>query len=228
MTGILMFPAMLLGPSLAGILLTKIVEGRSGLWNLFCRISPVGFHPLWYASLLIPPALVLAVLFCLEKLVSPVFAPNHFLIGILFGVPAGLLEEIGWTGFAFPQMSSRSDPLLAGISLGLLWSIWHAPVINYLGTAVPHGSHWLPFFLAFAMAMTAMRVLICWIYTNTKSVWMAQLMHVSSTGSLVVFSAPSVSAAQEVMWYGIYGTALWLIVALITAVCGKSLTRQAA
>ena len=45
--------------------------------------------------------------------------------------------------------------------------------------------------------MTAMRVLIAWIYTNTKSLLMAQLMHVSSTGSLVVFSAARVTAAQE-------------------------------
>jgi hypothetical protein len=110
--------------------------------------------------------------------------------------------------------------------LGLFWSFWHVPVINYLGAAVPHGSYWLPFFLAFAAAMTAMRVLICWIYTNTKSVWIAQLMHVSSTGSLVIFSAPRVTAAQEVIWYGVYGALLWLVVAVITAVYGKGLTRK--
>jgi membrane protease YdiL (CAAX protease family) len=176
--------------------------------------------------LLIPPALVLAVLLCLKKFVSPVYAPNQFLIGILFGVPAGFSEEIGWTGFAFSKMASGSHALVPAILLGLFWSFWHVPVINYLGAAVPHGSYWLPFFLAFAAAMTAMRVLICWIYTNTKSVWIAQLMHVSSTGSLVIFSAPRVTAAQEVIWYGVYGASLWLVVAVITAVYGKGLTRK--
>lgn len=226
MTGILMFPAMLVGPSLTGILLTKIVDGRAGLRQLFARMSPQGVDSRWYKSLLIPPAMVLAVLFCLEKLISPAFAPNLFLIGILFGVPAGFLEEIGWTGFAFPKMVSRNNALVPGIGLGLLWSLWHLPVINYLGTAVPHGSYWFPFFLAFTVAMTAMRVLIGWVYSNTKSVWMAQLMHVSSTGSLVVFSAPRVSAAQELIWYGVYGAALWLVVAGVTAAGGKGLTRQ--
>ncbi len=102
-TGILMFPAMLLGPSLACVLLTKVFNGKSGLRDLFARMSPQGVHSRWYTSLLIAPALVLAVLLCLEKLVSPMYAPNHFLIGILFGIPAGFLEEIGWTGFAFPE-----------------------------------------------------------------------------------------------------------------------------
>jgi hypothetical protein len=88
-------------------------------------------------------------------------------------------------------------------------------VINFLGTASPHGKYWLQFFLAFALAMTAMRVLIAWLYVNTKSVLLAQLMHVSSTGSLVVFSAPRVTATQEVCWYAIYGLALWIVVGVI-------------
>ncbi len=227
-TGILMFPAMLLGPSIAGIVLTRIVDGRIGLRTLVSRIFRGRVPMQWYAALLIPPALILAILFSLETFVSSVYAPNRFLMGVLFGIPAGLLEEIGWTGYAFPKMRSPNNALAASIWLGLLWSAWHLPVVNYLGAATPHGSYWFSFFIVFTVAMTAMRVLICWIYVNTNSVLMAQLMHVSSTGSLVVFSAPRVTAAQEVMWYGLYAVSLWIAVAIVTKLYGRRLTRHTA
>jgi membrane protease YdiL (CAAX protease family) len=182
----------------------------------------VGFPARWYAMLLIPPALILTVLGCLKMFVSPVYSPNFFLLGLLFGVPAGFLEEIGWMGYAFPKMQSGDNVLVPGIRLGLLWSLWHLPVINYLGTATPHGGFWLPFFLVFAGAMTAMRVLMCWMYTKTKSVLLAQAMHISSTGSLVIFSAPRVTAWQEVIWYGVYGIALWIVVALVARSLAKT------
>jgi membrane protease YdiL (CAAX protease family) len=212
LTGILMFPAMLLGPSVAGILLTRILEGRAGLRALFSRLFRWRVPSTWYLTLLLPPALVLTVLFLLETFVSPVYAPNRFWLGILFGVPAGLLEEIGWSGFAFPKWLSGKNTFAVAVALGLLWVLWHAPVINFLGVATPHGQHWLAFFLAFGVAMTAIRVLICWIYRHTGSVLLTQLMHISSTGALVIFGAPRVNAIQEATWYAVYGAALWLVV----------------
>lgn len=223
MTGILMFPVMLLGPSFSGIVLTRVIDGRSGLRDLFSRMLLARVSLRWYAALFIPPILILTVLLLLETLVSPVYAPNRFFIGILFGIPAGFLEEIGWMGYAFPKMRAQRSGLAASILLGLLWALWHLPVINYLGTATPHGNYWFPFFLAFTLAMTAMRVLIAWIYTNTKSVLLAQLMHVTSTGSLVIFSAPRVTAAQEVAWYALYGIVLWLAVSILARTVDKRL-----
>src|SRR5215469_828883 len=217
--GRLPFPAMLLGPIISGIVLTVIVDDRAGLQYLLRRITAVQVPVRWYALLLLPPSLVLGLLLVLEKFISPVFAPNHLYFGIAFGVPAGLGEEIGWMGFAFPKMRARLSPLLAAIILGVLWGLWHLPAIDLLGASVPHGKYWLRFFFAFTMAMTAMRVIIAWLYVNTGSVLLAQLMHVSSTGALVVLS-PHVRPGEEVMWYFAYGCLLCLLVTIIVSLTG--------
>lgn len=223
-----MFPVMLLGPSVVGIFLTGLSAGKTGLPDLARRLTSWRFSPRWYAALLIPPLLVLAVLSCLAGFANPVYAPNRFFVGLFFGIPAGLLEEIGWTGYAFPRMRSQANSLAPAILLGLLWSTWHIPVVDFLGAATPHGRFWLPFFLAFAAAMTAIRVLICWVYTNTGSVLASQLLHISSTSSLVVFSPARVTPPQEVAWYAFYSVTLWLLVAILFKFYGKTLTLRAA
>lgn len=225
-SGILMFPVMLLGPVVSGILLTRLVDGRSGLRDLFSRMRKIRLEPQWYAALLIPPITILIVLLCLKAFVSPAFSPNRFFVGISFGVVAGFFEEIGWTGYAFPKMAQSTNALGAAIALGVLWGSWHVPVIDYLGTATPHGAYWLPYFLAFTAAMTAIRVLIGWVYANTRSVALAQLMHASSTGSLVVLSPAGVTARQEAMWYAVYAAALWLFVGLVAAKYGLKLATR--
>jgi len=222
-SGILMFPAMLLGPVASGVVMTRLLDGPAGIRKLFSSIVLMRVGIGWYGILLLPPAAVLAVLVILKTFVSPAFAPNHFFLGVTFGIPAGFLEEIGWTGFAFPKMQARLGTLHAGVLLGLLWSAWHLPVIDFLGAASPHGTYLPLFFLSFATAMTAMRVLIGWIYQNTQSVVLAQLMHVSSTGALVIFGPFRVTPAQETAWYFTYGAALWIVIAALIAWFGRAL-----
>jgi len=222
LTGVLMFPAMLLGPLTSGMVMTYAVDGKAGLKDLFLRMRHFQFVSAWYAALLIPPLLVISVLLLLERLLSPVFAINHFYLGIVFAVPAGVFEEMGWMGFAFPKLQARLNPLASAITIGLLWGLWHLPVINYLGAATPHGQYWLDFLLAFTWVLMAMRVLIAWLYVNTGSVLLAQLMHISSTGALVMFS-PRVSPGQEAMWYSLYGCLLWVFVAIVLTIYGRQL-----
>jgi membrane protease YdiL (CAAX protease family) len=212
--GVLMFPAMLLGPSVAALLLTRVLDGRAGIAELFARMRVISFGIRWYGMLLVPPALVFTVLLCLKTFVSPTYAPNHFLPGLGFGLLAGFFEEIGWMGFAFPRMRRYWGSFASAALLGVLWGTWHLPVIDFLGAATPHGTYLLPFFLAFTAAMTAMRELIAFVYARTKSVLLAQLMHASSTSALAVLSPPGVSAAQEALWYVVYGAALWVLVAV--------------
>src|SRR5262250_1684807 len=103
----------------------------------------------WYAiALLTPPALICIILLSLRTFVSQVFSPNFFPLGLLFGIFPGFFEELGWMGYAFPGMLSKSTALTASILLGVVWGLWHLPVVDSLGAAAPHGRFWLSFFLA--------------------------------------------------------------------------------
>ena len=89
---------------------------------------------------------------------------------------------------------------------------------GYLEETSPHGKALPAFFVVFVAAMAAMRVLIAWFYERTQSIALAQLVHLSSTGALVVFSQPTVSPLQEATWYALYAAALWLLVLLLTTI----------
>src|SRR5215510_13484461 len=217
MSALLLFPVLVLGVALIGIILTGIQEGKNGIRNLFARMGVWRGDARWYViALLTPPILILITLLSLHTFISQAYSPNFFPLGFLFGIFPGFFEELGWMGYAFPRMLLKSTALTASILLGAIWGLWHLPVVDSLGAAAPHGRFWLSFFLAFIAVVTAIRVLIAWIYSNTQSLLLAQLMHVSSTACLVILGPAHVSPAQEAFWYAVYAAFLWIVVITIT------------
>lgn len=211
----ILFPVLVFGVFLTSIALTARLGCWAGVKRLFAGEAQWKAGPGWYAiALLLCPGVMLAVVFVLRWLYSPVFRPNEFFLGISFAIMPGFLEEYGWMGFAYPQMRESMPAFQTAVLLGVLWGFWHAPVVDYLGAAAPHRRYWLPFFLAFVAIVAAVRVLIVWLYSRTGSLPLAQLTHVSLTGSLVMLDPVRVSAAQETLWYALYAVVLWAIVAI--------------
>ena len=170
----------------------------------------------WIMAILLPPSLFITVLLVMSGLVGPEFTPRFIPAGIVIGLLAGFFEEIGWTGFAFPRLRAKFGILAAAIILGLLHSVWHV-VADYLGSSTTYGIYWLPHFLIWMVtAMTAMRVLIVWVYANTRSVLLAQVMHASSTGALATMG-PALSPTYDIALYAVYAAVLWLVVAVVVS-----------
>lgn len=219
---LLVFVAMLLGPSLASLTLTAALEGRAGLQALFARWRRWRVNWRWYAAaLLTTPALLLA-LGALLALVSPVFIPRLLAggdtatvlgFGLTIGLLAGGFEEIGWSSFATPRMLSRHGVLAAGLLLGLLWGIWHV-LGDYWGNAGTFGALYPLRGLLWVATLTAYRVLMVQVYSRTASLGLMQLMHASFTGGQAILE-PALAPADYLLWYGAFSAALWLLVALV-------------
>ena len=104
----LIFVSMLLGPSIAGLTMTALLEGRAGLRELRSKLLRWRVAPRWYAlALLTLPLLMLAVLWPFSLFADSVFAPRFQWPLFAIGIVAAAFEEIGWTGFASPRLLAR-------------------------------------------------------------------------------------------------------------------------
>lgn len=209
----LFFVAMLLGPSVSSVILTALLEGRAGLCQLGSRLLVWRVGIGWYAiALLTAPLILLAIFWLFAALVSPTFAP-HFQSALLaVGLIAGAFEEIGWTGFATPLLLARRGIGAAGLLLGLVWAAWHALVV-FLFTYGAMGDAWIwSFAIVYVATLTPYRILMTWVYANTKSVLLAVLMHASYTGWLLAVF-PATSPAQSLIWQAVFAALLWLAAA---------------
>jgi membrane protease YdiL (CAAX protease family) len=231
--------AMLAGPSIAGILMTALVHGRQGLRDLLARLLMWRAGAAWYAvALLTAPLLMLATLLTLS-LTSREFLPGIvmandgatiLLVGLAVGASAGLLEELGWTGFAIPALRLRHDGLTTGLIVGIWWSAWHL-LPNIWAREAASGELGLSTYMTWTILnvfvgyLTAFRVLMAWVYDHTRSLLVGMLMHVSFTASLLVFNPLGISGANLVTFSAALAAAIWVVVALV-ALAGSTTPRR--
>lgn len=204
--GLMSLP-MLFAPFVSGILMTYLVEKKKGISELYGKIKKWRVGIRWYLPLFVFPALLISVSLFLSSLCSAEFALTFNSFGIVGGILAGMLEEVGWTGFAFPKMVTKSSVLKASIKLGIVHGIWHL-MADFLGNYNTLGNWWLPYFIGFVLHVIALRIIINWIYSNTGSLLLAILMHASSTGFYGVLISTTMSPPNRMIFYLAYGIAL--------------------
>ena len=219
----LVYLGMLLGPSIAGLLLTGLVHGRLGFRELLSRLRHWQVGAGWYViAILTSPGLVAAALLLLS-LFSPAFVPGILtssdkvtllVSGLVAGILVGIFEELGWTGFAIPQLRLRYGVLATGLIVGLVWGLWHMPLF----IASARASQSVPPLLKLAVLLfthlPAFRVLMVWVYYRTGSLLVAMLMHMSQTATALILEIPEADTPTVVVDL-VYAVALWLFVALV-------------
>lgn len=222
------FLAMLAGPSIASVLMTLVTEGKVGLRELGARLLRWRVGARWYAALLIAPLLIIGILVVLSN-VSPVFLPKivatgdkstTLIVALVVGLMAGFFEELGWTGFAIPKLQLKYKALTAALIFGPIWMLWHL-LADFWGGYTTYGGLYVAHVLLWLVALVAYRVIMVWVYNNTTSLLLAMLMHTSFTGGQALLEPVFNSAADNIVWYGIFATMLVVVAALIVTFAGS-------
>ena len=98
-------------------------------------------------------------------------------------------EELGWRGMLFPLLCKRMSQRAAVLVSGVIWGLWHAPVIA-MGHNYGMGYPGFPItgILMMVLACIAMGSIMGYLRLRTGSVWPCALAHgaVNATASIGV------------------------------------------
>ena len=155
-----------ISPMFAALIICRF-EG-DGLCAVFRLLRKWRANPVWYVIALCLPGTLLMVGMIVYQLLSGRAAikwlyPPSTAQAIIGMIIVSLGEEIGWRGFALPRLQSRHGPLNASLILGVLWAIWHIPVLLLAGIQS------LTVLLLMITFFTAGSVFFTWIYNKTQA-----------------------------------------------------------
>jgi len=108
----------------------------------------------------------------------PLFLGNIVLTATAYSLVAMILgagEELGWRGYLQEQLIQRFGLSRGIISLGLMWSFWHLPLLlagyNYSENTV------LGALVLSPMLLVAASFFMAWLTLRTRNFWPAALAH---------------------------------------------------
>ncbi|MGB3638899.1 MAG: type II CAAX endopeptidase family protein [Rivularia sp. (in: cyanobacteria)] len=192
-----------IGPALAAVIVSRVAHGKRGVQNLLKGLIRwrVGFY--WYLVAVLGAAGFLIVAQVVTKLLGlsvTIVMPQVTILGFTVNFLANTCEEIGWRGFALPHLQKRHNALFATLTVGMLWGLWHLPLIFLAGPMSEYPFLWFISIVADAFVYT-------WIYNSTKgSILVVALFH----GSLNIFGAfiPGVSPVASALVHCVVAIAL--------------------
>jgi uncharacterized protein len=166
-------------PLMAACMLVHKEEGTGGVKKLLHRIFDYKriTKKIWYVPVIFGPFLIYFLIYLIIHFIG-LPLPSQWHISILaipilfiFFVLGAVAEEVGYTGYAIDPMQQKFGALSASILMGIPWAVWHYPSIIQQG----HDAIWIAWG---TLGTVAVRVMIVWIYNNTrKSLFACILFH---------------------------------------------------
>lgn len=166
-----------LAPAIAAI----VAAAREGNAKSFMRGLARGRAPLLvYAAAFLLPLAGLALAVAAGRLRGepiPVAADAGLVSFALLWLVLAFGEEIGWRGFALPQLAEKHGFWIGSLILGLIWCIWHYP--RLLGSPYVSGlADAAPLIAAFSVQIVIANFILCWLYYRAnRSVVVPTIFH---------------------------------------------------
>lgn len=206
------------GPTLAAVIVLLACRQRDVIPGLFRSLLKYRVSYWWYVFIFgfwaVVTAVALGVGAAAGQASEPVgqFVWASLLPIFLMMLLSNVWEEIGWRGFALPRLQTRFGDLKITFIMGLLWSLWHLPLM--LNPASPMSG--LPWYLEvlFSLSLT---VIYTWLYLQTdRSLLFVSLFHaLSNTAAFVLLEL-----GLFVPSYGVVVGIVTLMAVFIVLKCG--------
>ena len=210
-------------PALAALAVRKWVT-REGFADAGLGLAPRKW--IYYAlALAIPIAASLMVVPAVPALgiARPDFtAPNLAVTILRLSVASVVLtpllwgEEFGWRGYLQLRLFA-GRPVAAAVATGLIWGVWHYPLLM-LGTELP--GHTPLVLLLFPIGTVFYSIVFGWLRLRSGSIWTASLAHSAINNLRSPLTAVLFAAVPDRLGIALLGLAIFGLIALLIVACG--------
>ena len=217
-----------LGPATAASLVALMIGGRKALGKLWGQIRLWRVNWTWYvAAGIVFPALVFLTAWVYnqwsgsEPILLQNASPATLLVILIIMAISVTGEEVGWRGYALPEMQKRWSALKTSLLLGTIHTVWHLPFWMTLGELERYG--WTYWLLSWVWVL-ALTIYMTWIMNHTgNSVLMVLLFHWSLN---VVTSAYLPITSVVPAYFLLAALALLLVLGILARFGPARLVRQ--
>ncbi|WP_160684041.1 type II CAAX endopeptidase family protein [Clostridium sp. C2-6-12] len=202
-------------PSLMAIILTKFFYGRSGLRDLFKKLTLWRVNPFFYAFILLYsiasfyiPSFICNIagadytitvknqMFGFN-LHNPLSLIACLLVILIFGGPLG--EELGWRGFVLPTLQKKYSILLSGIIVGAIWTCWHIPMFLFHIEGYDN-------FVIYLLQTILLSIIYTWLYNHVKGSLLIPILYHTIDDFI-----PSICFPEFLKNFNMYSIIYWII-----------------
>jgi membrane protease YdiL (CAAX protease family) len=134
-------------------------------------------------------------------------------------------EEIFWRGYLLDWLEAHLPRRLAWLANGVLWGLWHAPMIVLVGWDFP-GQPVLGI-LAIVGSQVFWSVVLCWVTRRTGSLWPAIVMHAAANALTIGLYDRLIDHDYNLLFspWGLLGGALMALAAVPLLLTTRTTTR---